>query len=259
MREFFWIIHINLKQLLKVDIIRFVITYIRFLFFFYIKRNFKTLYSIDYQSDSIPGNKKFKLNTIEYNASYTKFTSFKELFNQFSAYRAQRLVGILSSVFSGSECLRNKKCLSVGGRTEGELFSLVSYGAKMKDITGVDLQTYSPLIVPGDVTSLPFDDSQFDCIVAGWVIHYVTNQEKAISEIVRVLKPNGYLALAISWYPEGHMYTNGDFAAGKNIKNSEELLKLFEPYDYTLIFDYDQSKVDNSQMGDLILLLKVSK
>lgn len=186
-------------------------------------------------------------------------TNIKELFNQFSSYRAQRLVGILSSVFSGSESLRHKKCLSIGGRTEGELLSLLSYGAKIKDITGIDLQTYSPLILPGDVTNLPFENNTFDCIVAGWVIHYVKNQEKAISEIIRVIRPNGYLALAISWYPEGHKYSNGDFAGGKNIKNTEELLTLFESYKYTLLFNYDQSTIDSSQVGDIILLFKVSK
>jgi hypothetical protein len=258
-KDFFWIINLSLRQALRIDILRFLICYIRFLFFFYIKRNFRTLYELNYKSESIPGNKKLNLDTIEYNANYTKFTTIKELFNQFSGYRSQRLVGILQGVFSGVECLRHKKCLSIGPRTESELFSLASYGAKIKDIKGLDLQTYSPLIEPGDVTNIPFGDNSFDCIVAGWIVHYVSNQEKAVSELIRVLKPNGYLALSVSWYPEGHKYDNGDFSGGRNIKNSEALLKLFQGYQYDVIFNYDQSKIDPNQVGDIILLLRVNK
>lgn len=48
----------------------------------------------------------------------------------------------------------------------------------------------------GDLESLPFDDSIFDICFCGWVLHHFPDINKAVSELVRVLKPGGMIALA---------------------------------------------------------------
>jgi ubiquinone/menaquinone biosynthesis C-methylase UbiE len=47
--------------------------------------------------------------------------------------------------------------------------------------------------VLGDVQALPFDDGEFDCVVAGWVLYHVVDRATAIAECARVLRPGGRL------------------------------------------------------------------
>jgi SAM-dependent methyltransferase len=56
--------------------------------------------------------------------------------------------------------------------------------------------TLSPL-VSGEVQNLPFRDESFDCVSAVTVIQHILPQEqiRALSEMVRVLRPGGYLFL----------------------------------------------------------------
>ena len=49
--------------------------------------------------------------------------------------------------------------------------------------------------IRGDAQSLPFDDEIFDLVTAFSLIEHVPNKELMISEMLRVLKPNGELLL----------------------------------------------------------------
>ncbi len=44
-----------------------------------------------------------------------------------------------------------------------------------------------------DMFDLPFEDNQFDTVIASNVLHIIPEPEKAMQEIRRVLKPNGLL------------------------------------------------------------------
>ena len=48
----------------------------------------------------------------------------------------------------------------------------------------------------GDVQSLPFDDGDFDCVAALWVLHHVTDLDRGLAEIARCLRPGGRLVAA---------------------------------------------------------------
>ncbi len=48
----------------------------------------------------------------------------------------------------------------------------------------------------GDLENLPFDNNSFDVCFCGWVLHHFPDINKAVSELVRVLKPGGMIALA---------------------------------------------------------------
>jgi len=55
----------------------------------------------------------------------------------------------------------------------------------------------------GDALRLPFPDHTFDRIVASEVLEHVTDDQVALDEIYRVLKPGGTLAATVpSWLPE---------------------------------------------------------
>jgi SAM-dependent methyltransferase len=57
--------------------------------------------------------------------------------------------------------------------------------------------------VRGDAVHLPFPDGSFDCIIASEVLEHVLDDEGALGELSRVLRPGGVLAATIpSWGPE---------------------------------------------------------
>lgn len=47
-----------------------------------------------------------------------------------------------------------------------------------------------------DVQALPFTDSNFDVVVAAWMLYHVPDVERALDEIVRVLTPRGRVVAA---------------------------------------------------------------
>ena len=55
----------------------------------------------------------------------------------------------------------------------------------------------------GDATRLPFQNDTFDRIIASEVLEHIHNDEDALSELFRVLKPQGILAITVpSYFPE---------------------------------------------------------
>ncbi len=52
----------------------------------------------------------------------------------------------------------------------------------------------------GNAEELRFDDNEFDLIICGNAMSFVSNKSKAIEELKRVLKPNGYISLVPIWY-----------------------------------------------------------
>ncbi|HLN78897.1 MAG TPA: methyltransferase domain-containing protein, partial [Nocardioidaceae bacterium] len=55
----------------------------------------------------------------------------------------------------------------------------------------------------GDALSLPFADGEFDRVVAAEVLEHIPDDEAAIAELVRVLRPGGTMAVTVPrWLPE---------------------------------------------------------
>ncbi len=55
----------------------------------------------------------------------------------------------------------------------------------------------------GDALALPFADGEFDRVVASEVLEHIPDDEAAIAELVRVLRPGGTMAVTVPrWLPE---------------------------------------------------------
>jgi SAM-dependent methyltransferase len=58
-------------------------------------------------------------------------------------------------------------------------------------------------IKQGDARSMPFADAEFDRIVAAEVLEHIPDDEAAIAELARVLRPGGTIAVTVPrWLPE---------------------------------------------------------
>lgn len=55
-----------------------------------------------------------------------------------------------------------------------------------------------------DAENLPFDDGSFDVALSTYGVMFAPNQERAASELLRVIKPGGRIGLA-NWTPEGFL------------------------------------------------------
>ena len=58
-------------------------------------------------------------------------------------------------------------------------------------------------VVVGDALALPYPDGAFDCVIASEILEHIPDDDAAIAELVRVLKPGGSLAVTVPrWLPE---------------------------------------------------------
>jgi SAM-dependent methyltransferase len=111
----------------------------------------------------------------------------------------------------------------------------------------------SAIALTADATNLPFPDNSFDKIIAAEILEHVPRDQRAISEIARVLRPGGIAAVTVpAWFPErvcwalsteyhevpgGHVriFTRGELtakltAAGLDITGSHHAHGLHSPY-----------------------------
>ncbi|WP_280264146.1 class I SAM-dependent methyltransferase [Nocardia wallacei] len=57
--------------------------------------------------------------------------------------------------------------------------------------------------VQGDALAMPYEDGEFDVVVASEILEHIPDDDSAIDELVRVLKPGGALAVTVPrWLPE---------------------------------------------------------
>jgi len=72
-------------------------------------------------------------------------------------------------------------------------------------------------MIQGDSENLPFEDNSFDAITVGFGIRNFENLEKGLSEILRVLKPNGIFIILETSVPTKFPFKQGYFFYTQNI------------------------------------------
>lgn len=57
--------------------------------------------------------------------------------------------------------------------------------------------------VQGDALALPFEDGEFDVVIASEILEHIPSDDRAIAELIRILRPGGALAVTVPrWLPE---------------------------------------------------------
>lgn len=77
---------------------------------------------------------------------------------------------------------------TIGIDLNGDQFEIARASAEEKGISNIEFQQAS-------IFELPFEDNQFDLVFAQAVFVHIPDHNKAMSEIHRVLKPGGHVAL----------------------------------------------------------------
>ena len=168
----------RIRRIFLFKEIRIIYGLIRYGFFCLLMRNFK---SWDQESAHLGRN------TLKHNSSNVIHSIFKH-------ERVHHIVRPLLAIDEINHRLPFLKVLSVGPRSEAELLLYAGYGFTWKNLRGLDLFSYSPMIDVGDMHDMPYEDNSFDVIFLGWVLSYSEDRDRALKEMVRVLKPHGYIA-----------------------------------------------------------------
>jgi 2-polyprenyl-3-methyl-5-hydroxy-6-metoxy-1,4-benzoquinol methylase len=56
------------------------------------------------------------------------------------------------------------------------------------------------LVSRADINNLPFASASFDCVICSEVLEHISEHEKALKELVRILKPQGDLVVSVPRY-----------------------------------------------------------
>jgi hypothetical protein len=89
--------------------------------------------------------------------------------------------------------------LSIGPRSEIEIFGLWSAGFSKDRVKGLDLFSYSPFIDVGDMHAMPYADGSFDIVILSEVLPYSKDQQAAANEVLRVCRDRAIIAVATSY------------------------------------------------------------
>ncbi|MBT8266999.1 MAG: methyltransferase domain-containing protein [Bacteroidia bacterium] len=104
---------------------------------------------------------------------------------------------------------------------------------KHLDYTTTDLN--SPLAdVKADICDLPFEDNAFDFILCNHVLEHIPDDQKAMQELFRILKPGGTGIFQIPQDLSRAVTFEDD-----SITNRKERAKIFGQYDHVRIYGRD--------------------
>ncbi|MEL0457479.1 methyltransferase domain-containing protein [Flavobacteriaceae bacterium SZ-1-7] len=106
---------------------------------------------------------------------------------------------------------------------------------KMDNLDYVTTDLNSPLAdVKADICNLPFNDNEFDVILCNHVLEHIPNDKKAMSELFRVMKPNG---MGIFQVPQD--LNRETTFEDDSITDKKERAKIFGQYDHVRVYGRD--------------------
>lgn len=106
---------------------------------------------------------------------------------------------------------------------------------KIKKLNYTTTDLFSPLAdVKADICNLPFKDNQFDYIFCNHVLEHIPDDNKAMSELFRVLAPNGIGIFQIPLDLSREFTFEDD-----SVTDPKERAKIFGQYDHVRVYGRD--------------------
>lgn len=177
--------------------------------------------------------------------------------------RSVRLIyPVITALLGDRQDPANKTVLSIGPRTEGELWNLVAYGFRRRNIKALDLISYSPMIDLGDMHQMPYPDDTFDVLIAGWVINYSDAKQRGAHEMLRVAKPDAIVAIGVEWSrktPEQIAAERTGYIVGSAnlLLTVDAILDLFGGRVDRVYYRQDDRDISTGQGGDLLVVFRL--
>ena len=156
--------------------------------------------------------------------------------------------------------------LTVGPRTEAEIFALLAAGFNPALIRGLDLISYSPFIDLGDMHEMPYEDDRFDVVILGWVLAYSKDNKRAAEEVLRVARPNAYVAVGCEYNPKTNeelkeqLEGSLDHMTGDDVtrfEHTDQILDLFDGHVDSILFRDDIHPSLRDQTGGVIAIFQL--
>lgn len=127
-------------------------------------------------------------NTLEYN--------YEGALTSADLDRPSMMFDLVKAIGRVAQRIDTLDALSIGPRSEIEIFGMMAAGFHPDRIKAVDLFSYSPYVDVGDMHALPYADNSFDIVFLGWVLSYSKDQAAVARELVRVGRDRAILVLA---------------------------------------------------------------
>jgi SAM-dependent methyltransferase len=235
----------TLDQLLLVDLIRYAVVALRLIWFVKIRRRLAT-YEL-----RIPGDSPVARNTIMHNLK-----GLRDL----AVNRSHLLVRPLSVI---ETIPVDARVLSIGPRTEGELFNLAAHGFVWRHIHGLDMISYSPRVQLGDMHEIACAADSFDAVVLGWVLAYSEDPARAAREVVRVTRAGGVVAVGVEFNPRSseEVIREAGYLPGarKRILSCDEILAFFGDAVDHVYYKHTVAPDARTQIGAFCVIFSIRK
>ncbi len=156
-----------------------------------------------------------KGNQFEGKETYVKdvFTEIAEYYDEMNEIMSMHMVqGWHRFMMKKAGDISGKRCLDVGTGTGEIAFHVARKAGENGRVVGIDLtpkmldlarRKEAELDLPcgiewvvGDALGLPYEDGSFDLVTSGYMLRNVTDIQKAVSEMHRVLAPGGRVVVA---------------------------------------------------------------
>ena len=187
-------------------------------------------------------------------------TDFDRMFFAELSRRPDLISNVLSCLNSVRQNASKMRVLSVGSRTEAELFSLVNAGFSLQNIECVDLFSYTPYIKVGDINHLDYGDASFDVVFCGWVLEFCNDIPLACAELQRVTKKDGMICIGGMHHPSS--VNMSDYNQLKHHEDRvwycsiDSIRTHFNVSDDQWIFKSDIEQGDLDKRGEVIAIFK---
>lgn len=197
-------------------------------------------------------------NVIKYNVEGLK--------SMWALSRPALLINPLSSCSYIMARRQGLDVLTVGPRTEAEIFALLAAGFNSAKIRGLDLISYSPFVDVGDMHDMPYQDNSFDVVILGWVLAYSTDNPKAVGEALRVARPGAFIAVGCEYNPlsneEVREQLKGqiDSEVGTDVTRfdtTDDILDLFEGHVDRVVFRHDVHQSMRAHAGAIMVIFQL--
>ena len=249
-----------ISDIYKIELIRTAISFIRFIFLFKIlRKNYKYKNNKANLDDHITLHRNEKVFGVDdHNLHYSEnLLNLKRTYNQFSGGKTKLITMPLHSIDYLD--FENLKVLSVGPRNEGELYFIRSLGFKWKNISSIDLISYSSRIKLGDIHETDYAENSFDIIICGWVIPYSNNYKKILDEMFRISKNKGVICVGYTYIPENkdsvRKYKNSE----SRFNSKDKIINHFGDKIKHVYFNYDAYNDNKNLKRQSIFVCRLNK